>query len=102
MVNVNAFVSAVDSRMSNESVASVTRSFWLPRQITSSQRRTVYRAELDSHADTCAVGKHCLVIRDWSRPVDVYGWNPEDDKRVYQTVTAVVAYVRDTHSANRA
>ena len=40
------------------------------------------------------MGKHCLVIHDWGRPVDVYGWNPKDGKRVCQTVTAVVSYVR--------
>ena len=93
MVNVNVIVSAVDSQLVNESTGA-SREFYLPRQIASSRRCTVSRAELDSHADTCVVGKHCLVIRDWDRPVDVYGWNPKDGKRVCQTVTAVVSYVR--------
>ena len=97
MVNVNVIVSAVDSQLANESTRTASnssREFYLPRQIASSRRCTVSRAELDSHADTCVVGKHCLVIRDWDRPVDVYGWNPKDGKRVCQTVTAVVSYVR--------
>ena len=65
-----------------------------PRQIASSQSCIAIRAEADSHADTCVLGKHCLVIYDWDRPVDVYGWNPKDGSRKCRTVLAVVAYVR--------
>ena len=66
VVNVNVIVSAVDSQLANESTGA-SREFYLPRQIASSRRCTVSRAELDSHADTCVVGKHCLVIRDWDQ-----------------------------------
>ena len=49
-------------------------------------------SELDSHADTCVVGKNALVIYDFERAVNVTGF----DKRVVtvqaKTVSAVVAY----------
>ena len=32
------------------------------------------RMELDSHADTCALGKTCLVLGDTGRTVDVGGF----------------------------
>ena len=51
------------------------------------------RSELDSHADTCVVGKHALVFQDFDRSVDVIG----DDKQLgvtknYRTISAAVAY----------
>ena len=32
--------------------------------------------ELDSHADTCVLGRDCLVILDHLRPVQVVGYDP--------------------------
>ena len=96
--NFNAIVSTVDSyvvRMgdSTDSSGNVRRAYSL-RQIASSQRFSGFRAEFDSHADTCVVGKHCWVIHDWQRPVDVYGWNAKDKKRVCRIVSAVIGYER--------
>ena len=34
-------------------------------------------SELDSHADTCVVGKHVLVFQDFDRPVDVIGYDKQ-------------------------
>ena len=35
------------------------------------------RSELDSHADTCVVGKHVLVFQDFDRLVDVIGYDKQ-------------------------
>ena len=50
------------------------------------------RMELDSHADTCVLGKGCLKVFDWNRPVNVSGWNPKDGERLCQTISGAVAY----------
>ena len=39
--------------------------------------RSKPEVELDSHADTCAVGDN-LVIHDNNRPVHVYSYDPKD------------------------
>ena len=31
------------------------------------------RTEIDSHADTCVIGKHALIVHDFERPVNVVG-----------------------------
>ena len=38
---------------------------------------TVVKAKitLDSHADTCIVGDHCLEVHDHNRPVNVFGYD---------------------------
>lgn len=52
------------------------------------------RMELDSHADTCVVGKDtALIIQDFERPVQVHGYLGDVGKaRNCKTVSAVVAY----------
>ena len=50
------------------------------------------RMECDSHADTSVVGKNCLIIHDFERPVKVSGYDPKDGTKEYRTVTGVVAY----------
>ena len=59
----------------------------------SGYEHTYARMELDSHADTCALGKVCLVVGDAGRTVDVGGFaesigSQEDVKIVH----AAVAY----------
>ena len=49
-------------------------------------------SELDSHADTCVVGKHALIIADFDRPVNVTGFNNKISTLQAKTVSAVVAY----------
>ena len=34
------------------------------------------RTELDTHADTCVVGKDCLVTHEYDRLVSVTGYDP--------------------------
>ena len=48
--------------------------------------------ELDSHADTCVLGKDCLVILDYERPVQVVGYDPALGAKTYQTISGVVAH----------
>ena len=50
------------------------------------------RLELDSHTGTTVVGKVCLMVHDFDRPVNVTGYDPEDGSKVCQTVKGVLAY----------
>ena len=52
------------------------------------------RAELDSHTDTCVVGKHALVVHDFDRPVNVTGYDPSEGTvaKGLRTVAAALAY----------
>jgi hypothetical protein len=47
--------------------------------------------ELDSHADTCVLGKHALIIHDFETLVCITGYDKLGGK-VYKTVTGVLAY----------
>jgi hypothetical protein len=49
-------------------------------------------SELDSHADTCVVGKNALIIHDFERPVNVTGYDQSVATTKARTVTAAVAY----------
>ena len=60
--------------------------------IASSLRVNECNAEIDSHADTCVVGKHALVVQDYNEPVNVIGWNPEVEAQSLKTVSAAVKY----------
>ena len=40
--------------------------------------KTETRAELDSHADTCVVGKHAIIIHDYGRHVNVTGYDTSE------------------------
>ncbi len=48
--------------------------------------------ELDSHADTCVLGRDALIILDYNRPVSVVGYDESLGSKTYQTVSGVVAY----------
>jgi hypothetical protein len=51
------------------------------------------RTELDSHADTSVVGKDtALMIHDFGRAVNVYGYNDTIGQARCKTISAVVAY----------
>ena len=47
--------------------------------------------DLDSHADTCVVGKNALIILDFETPVRVTGYDKLKAKS-YRTVSAALAY----------
>ena len=48
--------------------------------------------ELDSHADTCVLGRECLVILDYNKPVQVVGYDPALGVKSYKTISRVVAH----------
>ena len=48
--------------------------------------------ELDSHADTCVLGREALIILDFPRPVLVQGYDPALGSKKYSTVSGVVSY----------
>ena len=51
------------------------------------------RMELDSHADTCAIGDACLVLQDTGRTVTVEGYmESAGSSNEVPVVTAAVAY----------
>jgi hypothetical protein len=47
---------------------------------------------LDSHADTCVLGRDALIILDHQRPVTVVGYDESLGTKTYATVSGVVAY----------
>ena len=49
--------------------------------------------ELDSHADTCVIGKYCLILNDYERPVTVYGYDRALGAQSFRTVSAVPGYI---------
>jgi hypothetical protein len=49
--------------------------------------------ELDSHADTCVLGRGALIIQDYDRPVNVTSYDPALGNKIYQTVTGVLGFV---------
>lgn len=49
--------------------------------------------ELDSHADTCVLGRGALIIQDYDRPVNVTSYDPALGNKTYQTVTGVLGFV---------
>jgi hypothetical protein len=50
------------------------------------------RTELDSHADTCVLGRNALITHDFERPVHVTGYDKADGTKKYRTVSGVVGY----------
>ena len=48
--------------------------------------------ELDSHADTCVLGRDALIIQDYERPVNVQGYDPALGSTTYATVSGALAY----------
>jgi len=49
--------------------------------------------ELDSHADTCAFGKHCYIVNESSQQVSAKGFHPNlPEMSGVKIVTAAIAY----------
>ena len=74
----------------------------LPREENSGKRYvsvlnnsnpSVCQLELDSHADTCAVGKDALIIADWRKPTDVLGYDKSLGSKRLRTVSAVLGWI---------
>ena len=48
--------------------------------------------ELDSHANTCVLGRHALITLDHNRPVAIMGCDKSLGTKTYKTDSGVVAY----------
>ncbi len=48
--------------------------------------------ELDSHADTCVLGRDALILLNYDRPVIVEGYDPSLGTKTYATVSGALAY----------
>jgi len=48
--------------------------------------------ELDSHADTCVLGRDALILLDYDQPVVVEGYDPSLGTKTYATVSGALAY----------
>ena len=48
--------------------------------------------EMDIHVDNNVLGKGCLILHDFDRPINVTVYNPEDGSKCLRTVTAVLDY----------
>ena len=49
--------------------------------------------ELYSHADTCVIGKDCLILNDYERPVTLYSYDRSLGAQSFCTVSAVLGYI---------
>ena len=74
------------------SVVTVRNVVLNPRVLSTADRVNDVTLELDSHADTCCVGKNALIINDYDRPVTVYGYDKSLGSQTYRTVSAVLLY----------
>ena len=64
-----------------------------PRRLSTLTSNNKYTSlEIDSHANTCCVGKEALVIYDYDRPVTVSVYDPQLGSRDFKTVSAVLEY----------
>ena len=50
------------------------------------------KIELDSHADTCAVGDRSLIVYDHNKSVNVYGYNRKAGSKHACIVNVAIAY----------
>jgi hypothetical protein len=48
--------------------------------------------ELDSHADTCVLGRNALILLYYNRPVIVEVYDPSLGTKTYATVSGALAY----------
>ena len=57
-----------------------------------SPHTTASNMEIDNHADTTVLGKNCLPVHDFERPVDVSGWDSSAGSVECPTISGAVAY----------
>ena len=61
--------------------------------LMSLQDESETRTKLDSHADTCVVGKNALIVHDYDRKVNVTGYDPiQPTEKSLRIVSAALAY----------
>ena len=49
--------------------------------------------ELDSHTNTCVIGKDCLILNDLERPITVYGYDRALGAQSFRTLSAFLWYI---------
>ena len=74
-------------------VVASLRSVRLNVSIMSTSSVTCLKSELDSHADTCVVGKHALVVHEHNKMVNVFSYDPKSKGKPAKIVDALVKYV---------
>jgi hypothetical protein len=52
----------------------------------------IIRSDIDNHSDAIVLGKHCLVLNDFDRPVEVQGYDPGGPIYTARTITGAVGY----------
>ena len=57
------------------------------------------QTEMDSHADTCVLGKNALITHDFERPVSVTGYDKADGARTFKTVSGALGYTDPSSGA---
>ena len=79
-------------QLPHQSVATV-RTVRLSRTIGITRSHNILRAELDSHADTCVVGRHASIIHEHDK-VMVSGFDPSQPARRAKVVDAAIKYTQ--------
>jgi hypothetical protein len=76
----------------------VVRMLDLSRAIGSTRSRlNILRIELESHADTCVIGRNALIVHKHTNVVMVSGFDPLQPPRQAKLVDAAIRYTcRDT------
>ena len=49
--------------------------------------------ELDSRADICVIGKYCLILNYYERPITMYGYDISLGAQSFCTVSAALGYI---------
>jgi len=49
------------------------------------------KLELDSHADTCVLGRDALIVLDFQRPINVVGYDESLGTKTYATVSGITS-----------
>ena len=71
-------------RLTNRKITNVTSNDY--------KRRGETTLELDSHADTCVLGRDALIVSNYDRPVEVEGYDRALGTKRYDTVSGALAY----------
>jgi hypothetical protein len=68
--------------------------FRAPRNVGSARTRNVIlKVELDSHTDTCVVGRNVLILNEHTHVVNVSGFDPSQPARSAKIVDCAVEYI---------
>ena len=59
-----------------------------------------FTLECDTHADTCCIRRHDLILNDYDRPVIAYEYDPILGSQTFCTVSDVMAYTYPMTGSN--